>query len=260
VAGSTLYREIDLAQRLYVVGDLHGCIAETEIMLKHLEVSEELTAEDVVIFIGDYIDRGADSKLVVEALLSFRVRFPQTIFLKGNHEEMLLSFLGFGAVESGLSYLANGGEKCLVSYGFSLETPPGEVLTKLPASHLDFYRSLDHYVIAPGFVFTHAGLNPIRELHSQVEEDLLWIRNEFIYNVHYFKHTVIFGHTPYENVLFHLPFKVGLDTGLVYGNMLSALELIEGKVFQVRKGSPNVQSFSVFDFSGVQAWPPKFEE
>jgi serine/threonine protein phosphatase 1 len=87
----------------------------------------------------------------------------------------------------------------------------------------------------------HAGVNPIKPLQRQNAEELLWIRQEFIHNLHPFPYTVIFGHTPQREVLFHLPYKIGIDTGLVYGGKLSCLEVVEKELFQVSKGSTRVE-------------------
>lgn len=231
------FREIsDPYQRFFAVGDVHGCPEELSLLLDYLEKEERLGPTDLVVFIGDYIDRGPDSKGVVDRLLAFQQKFPQSVFLRGNHEDMLLGFLGFGG-SLGESYLFNGGEEFLRSYQAEGLSTAEEFFTVLPKTHLSFYLNLESYVITPKFVFAHAGLNPRRDLRAQMDRDLFWIRDEFIHNIHRFERTVVFGHTPYENVLFHLPFKIGIDTGLVYGNKLSCVELALGETYQVaRKG------------------------
>src|SRR6185295_17593571 len=88
------------------------------------------------------------------------------------------------------------------------------------------------HVVDP-YVFVHAGISPLHSLEEQREEDLLWIRDEFIRNRHRLAKTVIFGHTPQREVLWHLPYKIGLDTGCVYGNKLSCLDLTSGVLLQV---------------------------
>jgi len=238
------FREItDHKERLYAVGDVHGCLPELELVLQFLKLSEKITAKDIVVFIGDYIDRGPDSKGVIELLLKFRGDFPKTIFLRGNHEDMLLSYLGKGG-RDGSAYLMNGGAACLESYGLdpkTLTTPPAEgVLAAIPPAHLEFFLRLENYVVATQCIFAHAGLNPLRDLRHQVESDLFWIRDEFIQNRHFFDRPVVFGHTPYEEVLFNLPFKIGIDTGCVYGNKLSCIELKEKKIIQVGRGASKV--------------------
>ena len=87
------------------------------------------------------------------------------------------------------------------------------------------------------YLCVHAGIHPLRPWGEQIEEELLWIRDEFILGTHTLPYTVLFGHTPQRDVLFHLPYKIGLDTGLVYGNRLSCLEVRDKLLYQIGKGS-----------------------
>ena len=80
-------------KRVFVFGDLHGCSAEPTLILKHLEEKEGLSDDDLVVFVGDYIDRGPDSRGVLDLMIDFKTRFPKTRFLRGNHEDMMLDFL-----------------------------------------------------------------------------------------------------------------------------------------------------------------------
>lgn len=243
------YFEIEVhPERLYAIGDIHACPDELKVLLDFLENEEGIKApRDQVIFIGDYIDRGPDSKAVIDLLIDFQKRFNNTIFLKGNHEDMLLGFLGYGGT-LGDSYLQNGGVEFLASYGLKPEMGADAIGRGIPSAHLSFYLGLEGYVITPDFIFVHAGLNPLRDLKSQLNEDLFWIRDPFINNVHNFDRTVIFGHTPYENLLFHVPFKIGIDTGLVFGNMLTCVELLSQRALQVSRGAKKVR---VTDFKNL---------
>ncbi len=237
---SEKFRELEFSpSRTYVVGDIHGCNLELQSMLTFLEGTQKIGAEDLVVFIGDYIDRGPDSNGVVASLISFQKRHPQTIFLRGNHEDMFLEFLGFEGTE-GMAYLKNGGAQCLQSYGLSGEATSEEALASMPRDHLSFLLNTERYVIADKYIYVHAGLDPLRDLRTQLDSSLFWIRDEFITNIHKFEKTVVFGHTPYRDVLFHLPYKIGIDTGLVYGNKLTCLELTGETVLQVKKGSSEI--------------------
>ena len=224
------------SKRLFGIGDIHGCLDELVILVDYLKTEEGLSPDDQVIFIGDYIDRGPDSKGVIDYLISFKKEFPETIFLKGNHEDMLLGFLGIGGC-MGEVYILNGGDTCLQSYGIDSSKMPEEVTEEMPKSHVDFFASLERYVVLPSYVFVHAGLNPLRDILSQVDEEIVWIRNDFIHNVHTFEKTVVFGHTPYHEVFFDFPYKIGIDTGLVYGNKLTCVEFRSNTVYQVIAGA-----------------------
>jgi serine/threonine protein phosphatase 1 len=237
-----------MPRRLYAVGDIHGCADELAVMLRYLKEVAGLEGNDTVVFMGDYVDRGPASRAVVDLLLEFQREFPGTLFLRGNHEDMLLGFLGHPG-SMGRIFLENGGVETAQSYG--LKAPRGVPIAVdqfqqvIPARHLSFFLNLERYLVFPKFIFAHAGLNPERDLLHQVGEDLFWIRDPFINNIHRFERVVVFGHTPYEDVLFHLPYKIGIDTGLVYGNMLTAVELVHGHVFQVKRSGEKV-SVSTF--------------
>ena len=102
------------------------------------------------------------------------------------------------------------------------------------------------FVMEP-FICVHAGINPSKPLAKQTDVDLLWIRDEFIHNPHRFPYTVIFGHTPRNAVLFDLPYKIGLDTGLVYGNKLSCLEIVEKVLYQITRGQKDIKRIVTTD-------------
>lgn len=224
------------APRTFAIGDIHGCLQELIVLIDYLKTEEGLCAEDRIIFIGDYIDRGPDSKGVIDFLLALKDEYPRTIFLKGNHEDMLLGFLELGGA-MGEVYMLNGGDTFFESYGIDPMKPLSTLQKQLPKEHLDFFTSLDRYVVTDSHVFVHAGLNPLRDIYNQVDEETVWIRNDFIHNVHTFEKTVVFGHTPYHEVFFDFPYKIGIDTGLVYGNKLTCIEFTSNTVYQVLAGA-----------------------
>jgi serine/threonine protein phosphatase 1 len=250
-------REIkEIPERLYVVGDIHGCLDELRLIIEFLLEERHLCQKDLVVFCGDYIDRGYNARGVVQYLIDFKEKFPDTVFLKGNHEEMLLAYLSSEHSILKNSYLANGGMQTLESYNmpndeFSL---PEEEERKLIQTHLNFFTALEPCVMIGDFVVVHAGLNPLRALDAQIEEDMLWIRDEFILSPHYFNKTVVFGHTPYHDVYLDLPSKIGVDTGLVYGNMLTCIELFGHEVIQINLGGTTVFTGS-FNEDGVVSAP-----
>lgn len=226
-------------KRVFVIGDIHGCVEEPRLLLDELVTKEGLTVEDLVVFLGDYIDRGPSSKEVVDLMIEFQGKFPLTRFLKGNHEDMLLDFLGFGG-RLGQAFLYNGGLETIQSYGISVFSPPEEMVEALPKEHFRFFRELESILCIDQYIMVHAGLNPVRDLNAQDDSDVLWIRDEFISQQHSFQKTVVFGHTPHQDILLHLPFKIGLDTGLVFGNKLTCLELRLGQVYQVARNAKEI--------------------
>lgn len=229
----------DISGRLYAIGDIHGCIEELEILLTYLEHRERITSKDLIVFIGDYVDRGDNSKGVIELLIDFQSRHPQTVFLKGNHEVMLMDFLGLEG-DCAEVYLPNGGLKTLDSYGVPHSKLLGEAIHYFPEPHIHFLQNLDRIVVNDKYIFVHAGLQPLRNLDEQSDSNIYWIRDEFIQNIHRFGKIIIFGHTPFEDVLFDLPYKIGIDTGLVYGNKLTCLDLTQGRALQILLGAKKV--------------------
>jgi len=227
-------------KRLFAVGDIHGCVGELQALIEYLEGPLRFNQDDQLIFVGDYIDRGSSSRQVIDLLLALRAQWPETVFLKGNHEEMFMSFLGLGG-ESGEVFLANGGQQTVGSYGVDPGGDLRELQSMLPPAHVEFLKALEVGVILAEFLFVHAGVRPKVPLGEQVYDDCLWIRKEFLRAQHSLGKTVVFGHTPFADVMLDLPFKIGIDTGLIYGNKLSMVELVEGELYQVDFGEGDVR-------------------
>jgi serine/threonine protein phosphatase 1 len=220
---------------LFAIGDLHGCPDELEVLLDRIGAG----AADTLVFLGDYIDRGPRARALVERLLRVRDELPATVFLRGNHEDMLLAYLGLDG-RHGDVYLANGGGATLASYGVSPGASAAEAAARLPPEHLVFFRGLPLMHREGPFLFVHAGIRPGVPLEQQADDDLLWIREEFFAARHDLPWTVVFGHTPQREARIALPFHVGLDTGLVYGNKLSCLDVEGRRLLQVRRGARRV--------------------
>jgi len=225
--------------RTFVIGDLHGCVDELEWLLERLAPG----SADTIVFLGDYIDRGPASKAVIERMLRLRREGPKCVFLKGNHEDMFLAYMGLRG-NYGDAFVGNGGEATLRSYGLD-DCPAALVASRLPSDHLDFLQELKLTYEDGSFMCVHAGFAPDRGLHEQRDEDLVWIREDFLQAPHPFPFTVLFGHTPHREVFLDLPYKLGLDTGLVYWNKLSCLELRDTDLFQIRRGDRRVHKRSL---------------
>jgi serine/threonine protein phosphatase 1 len=222
--------------RLFAIGDIHGCPDELGAMLHKIAPR----TGDTVIFVGDYVDRGPSSRDVIELVLDLSQSGPEVVCLKGNHEDMMLSFLGFQG-RYGESFLFNGGAATLDSYGVR-ESELRRAVEHLPPRHIEFLRGLALSYLRPPYFFVHAGIQPSRQLQEQDAEDLLWIRQEFIFRTHRAGATVVFGHTPMRDTMIDVPYKIGIDTGLVYGGKLTCLEFNEGVMYQISRGSSEVKS------------------
>jgi len=214
-----------MSTKIFAVGDIHGSFDKLEAMMDVLPWDRD--AGDLLLFIGDYVDRGPRSRDVVELLVQLKRAGGNFAFLKGNHEKMLLDF--YVEQKDQMLYVANGGAETIASY---VEGAIGRKAFVLPEDHLEFLLSLKLYHETEDYIFVHAGLRDGIPLPEQNEEDLLWIREEFIYSAYDWTKRVIFGHTALETP-FVTPGKIGIDTGAVYGNKLTAVELPAMKFYQV---------------------------
>jgi len=211
--------------RTFAIGDIHGCLDKLKDLLQKIDPG----LDDTLIFLGDYIDRGYASSDVVDFLIDFADQ-AHCVFLRGNHEEMFIDFLEFGSNRN--MYFANGGIATILSYLKEAEfVSHFQVAKALPMRHRDFYANLQWYYEDEGYIYVHAGVRPLIPLEKQVNEDLLWIRNEFIFSPTGLAKKVIFGHTPFTQVLIKDD-KIGIDTGAVYGGCLSAICLPEEVIIQ----------------------------
>ena len=212
--------------RIFAIGDIHGCLSKLERLIPQIDIDR---GNDTLVFIGDYIDRGDNSKEVVECVLDLRERIGRVVCLKGNHEEMFLDYVCHGSNRE--MYLLNGGDATIASYGY--RKTPGGMKINVPDRHMHFFTSLLLWYETEQYIFVHAGLRDGISLENQDPSDLLWIRYEFIQSSYDFGKTIVFGHTPtsHEDPLF-LPGRIGIDTGAVYGGPLTCVELPSQKVYQ----------------------------
>ena len=208
---------------IFAIGDIHGCYHQLQALMEKIPIN---FARDTLVFIGDYIDRGPHSVEVVDYLVTLKKRVPRSIFLKGNHEDMLEKYLDG---TDRLTYLLNGGQQTMDGY---LQKPARSGNYPIPLEHRKFFQSLKLVYETKDFIFVHAGLRPRVPLESQNSEDLLWIRDKFIHTKYNFGKPVIFGHTPLKEPLLE-PNKIGIDTGAVYGNALTCVQLPDVVFFKV---------------------------
>ena len=215
-------------QRVYAVGDVHGCAARLDTM--HALIREDLAArpiaEPTLVRLGDYVDRGEDSAGVLARLLQpWPVPpVPRIVNLMGNHEEMLLLAVEAADGDSVAHWLSNGGANTLQSWGVSPRATPADWIRLIPAEHLAFVRGLSLLHRQGGYVFVHAGLRPGLPIDKQTREDMLWIREPFLSSKAEFPGVVVHGHTPGRAVTVR-PNRIGIDTGAVMGGALTCAVL-----------------------------------
>ena len=223
-------------QRAYAIGDIHGRLDLLDDVLVRIEADNASRADANVtlVFLGDLIDRGPQSAQVIERLRRYRPSFAKTVFLMGNHEEVLLRILA-GEIDILEDWLRFGGAECARSYGvdpIDLEARAGSAAIKMlrdavPKDHLKFISSFVDTASLGQYLFVHAGIRPGVSLSHQVPEDLRWIRFPFLSDESDHGRIVVHGHTISEQVEIR-PNRIGIDTGAYRTDVLSALG-VEGE-------------------------------
>lgn len=219
---------------VYAVGDIHG---RADLLAQMLRlVADDAAPLDAdrrhIIFLGDYIDRGPDSRGVIDLALDGLPQGFDGVYLKGNHEELLLDFLEEG---DGLPlWLANGADATLASYGVDIgglvdasaddEAWRAAFVAALPETHRNFYETLGLMAAFGGYVFVHAGVRPRVPLDRQNPHDLIWIRDEFLSSDEDLGKVVVHGHTPGPAPVIR-PNRIGIDTLAWKSGRLTALRL-----------------------------------
>ncbi|HEX5328545.1 MAG TPA: metallophosphoesterase [Acetobacteraceae bacterium] len=213
-------------RRIYAVGDVHGC--DQRLAALHRAIEADLRHRPILrpllIHIGDYVDRGPDSSAVITRLLDGpAVDGMPVVNLMGNHEHTMLQALA-GDRAAGTDWLFQGGRSALESYGIDPDGPREAWAAELPASHVGFLRGLSMRYQDGGYLFVHAGIRPGIPLDDQTPEDLLRIRQPFLYTDRCFGVVVVHGHTPVNTPLVR-PNRIDIDTGAVFGGRLTCAVL-----------------------------------
>jgi serine/threonine protein phosphatase 1 len=225
--------------RIYAIGDIHGRLDLLDELLARIssDIALRPTARPLYVFLGDYIDRGSASRETIDRLIEHG-NTHESVFLKGNHELIAIKCLS----DRGLfdQWLRLGGLETLVSYGVPAETlANGKQIAELqsafhgalPQAHFRFFRDLKNSFECGDFFFAHAGVKPNVELSRQKENDLLWIRGEFLTSKDDFGKIIVHGHTPTHEIEV-APNRINIDTGAFATGRLSCL-VLEGEELSV---------------------------
>ena len=220
-----------MSERLLAIGDIHGCMDPfRELIEKKISIRKG----DRIVLLGDYIDRGNQSREVIDYIIDLRENGFDIIPLMGNHESMLLDSLE--SDESLYNWSGNGAYSTLVSFGV-------ESVKELNSTYMQFFRSLLYYYIQDQFIFVHAGFNDKKSDPFEDKYHMLWSREEKYSNPVFHDKIIIHGHTPIpvsscrEGLLYRNRV-INIDTGCVYDDLggyghLSAIELFTRKLFSV---------------------------
>jgi serine/threonine protein phosphatase 1 len=220
--------------RIYAVGDIHGRFDLLQEMASEIrrDLRDEPRPERVVeIFLGDYVDRGPQSRAVIEWMMEAPPLTDERICLLGNHEDILLGALD--DTDAMANWLYNGGGETLLSYGVTVRGFGGKSAlvelqqgfrAALPGSHLEFLASLRRKVAVAPYLFVHAGIRPGLPIEKQDPEDLIWIREPFLHSAEDFGCIVVHGHTPAMHPEVRSN-RINIDTGAVFTGRLTCLVL-----------------------------------
>lgn len=218
-------------KRVYAVGDIHGRADLLDDLLARIETDAN-GAPSILVFLGDYIDRGADSRGVINRLIALSERGHELVFLRGNHEAAMLNFLR--NPETGLHWVKIGGGETMRSYGVgpplreaepaAFEAAALALREAVPDTHIKFLNSLTLTARYGDYVFVHAGLRPGRDLGQQEAEDLLEIRAPFLKSSARWPFVVVHGHSPVERG-YRDERRIAIDTGAYATGRLSAVRL-----------------------------------
>ncbi len=234
----------------YAVGDIHGRLDLLQAMIERVEADAATlpATRRVAMILGDCIDRGPDSKGVIQRLIEWRDAGPFEVqVLKGNHEATALDFLQDAGAGQGWSSF--GGDATLASYGVAAPRMRNDMQGweaardafghALPPSHLRFLETLPTMQVLGDYVFVHAGLRPGVPLEEQSDRDLLWIRGEFLQSPHTWEKVVVHGHTPAGEPQDVGEYRIGVDTGAYATGILTAVRLwnVQRQFIQARPRS-----------------------
>ena len=205
-------------KKIFAIGDIHGCADELKRLIEQLPLEKDST----LVFLGDYINRGDQSRQVIDYILALNSQY-HVVALMGNHEAMFLDFLRDRSSQGAGAFIYNGGGTTLASYGVDDPDAP----CQLPPAHEAFFKSLPIYYATDDYFFVHAGLPdiPIEDIETQKhKKTMLWIRDKFHRSKFNWGRLVIHGHTPITEVDFRKN-RVNIDTACAYNNKLTAIEL-----------------------------------
>lgn len=237
-------------KKIFAIGDIHGCAEELRALIRKLPLDQN----SVLLFLGDYVDRGPDSRGVIDTVLDLSEIY-EVIALRGNHEWLFSQYLADpdNPVAMG-NFIFNGGSATLASYSASSGAP------KVPEDHREFLKNLTLFHKTETHFFVHAGIPPgfdfsLEKVDEKTAHQFLWIRKGFLDSGQKWSRVVVHGHTPVRKAEI-LANRINLDTGCVFGRHLSAMDISTGELFTVERHQGDRATFLTQTLRGgrPRAW------
>ena len=221
---------------LFAIGDIHGCLSQLTSLHKNILNYDKFDPKnDLLIYLGDYIDRGKNSKEVIDQIIKLKNNKIKTINLLGNHDEFMIDFL-FNKNNNIKNWLNFGADSTFRSYGIEIvefikdgfedniiDKLRNTLLDKMDDSHINFFQKLELTFSSKKYLFVHAGIDPKKNLNEQTKKDYLWSRsNDFFDQNFKSEKIIVHGHTP-EPKIINDRFRINIDTGCYFSGELSAV-------------------------------------
>jgi len=225
---------------IFAIGDIHGCMTELTSLHKKILTHEKFDVKkDLLIYLGDYIDRGKNSKEVIDQIIKLKRSKINTINLMGNHEEFFVDFL-FNKINNIEQWLNFGLDQTLRSYGIEvvdfikdgfgddiIDQLRNALLSIMGEDHISFFKDLELSFSSEKYLFVHAGIDPNKKLEDQTKQDFLWSRSKGFFDKNFKSEKIIVhGHTPEENIVKDA-YRINIDSGCYFSGKLSCVCLTD---------------------------------
>ena len=223
---------------IFAIGDIHGCLNELTSLHKKIFTHDKFDVKnDLIIYLGDYIDRGKNSKEVINQILKLKNNKIKTLNLMGNHDEFMIDFL-FNKKNNIENWLNFGLDQTIRSYGIEVvnfikdgfgddivSQLRNTLLNKMSEEHINFFKNLELSFATEKYLFVHAGIDPKKRIEDQARHDFLWSRSKDFFDKDFkAEKIIVHGHTPEENIISN-PHRINIDTGCYFSGKLSCVQL-----------------------------------
>lgn len=245
------YPGVPEGKLVYAIGDIHGRLDLLQSLQRSIAADAASNTggdEKFLVYLGDYIDRGMQSRQLIDHLIDHPLAGFRSVFLTGNHEQVFLQFLVDPTI--GPTWCAIGGRETVYSYGASVPSPSPtlqeleavrlDIASRLPERHRDFFASLRMTFEIGDYLFVHAGIRPGKPIDQQDPRDLLWIRHHFLKSEQDHGKIIVHGHSISEGID-ETWNRIGIDTGAFHSDILTCL-ILQGRTRRYIQTAPSADN------------------